>query len=100
MGHIKECFISLSRQIVCLFHRIVDLFTCWWVAICLLYLGVRRMGMGMARWRVDTTVTDETDLLIVGAGPAGASLACFLGHYAKRNYYDQGIRVFWLDGAG
>lgn len=38
------------------------------------------MGMGMARWRVDTTVTDalvETDLLIVAAGPAGASLACF-----------------------
>ena len=23
----------------------------------------------------------ETDLLIIGAGPAGASLACFLGNY-------------------
>ncbi|RAL64336.1 hypothetical protein DID88_001812 [Monilinia fructigena] len=26
----------------------------------------------------------ETDLLIVGAGPAGASLACFLGHHGLR----------------
>lgn len=24
---------------------------------------------------------EEVDLLIVGAGPAGASLACFLGEY-------------------
>ncbi|KAJ8067609.1 hypothetical protein OCU04_003219 [Sclerotinia nivalis] len=36
---------------------------------------------------VKTTVTDgfiKTDLLIVGAGPAGASLACFLGHHGLR----------------
>lgn len=26
---------------------------------------------------------EETDLLIVGAGPAGASLACFLSEYGK-----------------
>lgn len=25
----------------------------------------------------------ETDLFIVGAGPAGASLACFLAHYGQ-----------------
>jgi ribulose 1,5-bisphosphate synthetase/thiazole synthase len=25
----------------------------------------------------------ETDLLIVGAGPAGAALACFLGQHGK-----------------
>jgi ribulose 1,5-bisphosphate synthetase/thiazole synthase len=25
----------------------------------------------------------QTDLLIVGAGPAGASLACFLAHYGS-----------------
>jgi len=25
----------------------------------------------------------ETDLLIIGAGPAGASLACFLAHYGS-----------------
>ncbi|ESZ97364.1 hypothetical protein SBOR_2248 [Sclerotinia borealis F-4128] len=34
-----------------------------------------------------TVVTEgliETDLLIVGAGPAGASLACFLGHHDLR----------------
>ena len=27
--------------------------------------------------------TVETDFLIVGCGPAGASLACFLGSYGK-----------------
>lgn len=35
---------------------------------------------------VAATVTDaviETDLLIVGAGPSGAALACFLGHHGE-----------------
>jgi NADPH-dependent 2,4-dienoyl-CoA reductase/sulfur reductase-like enzyme len=27
----------------------------------------------------------ETDLVIVGAGPAGASLACFLAQHGKHN---------------
>lgn len=30
-----------------------------------------------------TEAVIETDLLIVGAGPAGASLACFLGDHGK-----------------
>jgi len=29
---------------------------------------------------------EETDLLVVGAGPAGASLACFLSEYGKYRY--------------
>jgi thioredoxin reductase len=29
----------------------------------------------------------ETDLLIIGAGPAGASLACFLAGYGERISY-------------
>ncbi|KAM0165343.1 hypothetical protein ACHAPG_000011 [Botrytis cinerea] len=36
---------------------------------------------------IGATVTDaviETDLLIIGAGPAGAALACFLGHHGLR----------------
>jgi hypothetical protein len=28
-------------------------------------------------------MTVDTDFLIVGAGPAGASLGCFLGKYGK-----------------
>jgi hypothetical protein len=28
----------------------------------------------------------DTEFLIVGAGPAGASLACFLGSYGKSTY--------------
>lgn len=35
---------------------------------------------------IGATVTDaviETDLLIIGAGPAGAALACFLGHHGE-----------------
>lgn len=31
--------------------------------------------------------TEETDLLIVGAGPAGASLACFLSEYGIRHRF-------------
>ncbi|KAF7905099.1 uncharacterized protein EAF01_005620 [Botrytis porri] len=43
-------------------------------------------GNGNAE-NVGATVTEaiiETDLLIVGTGPAGASLACFLGHHGLR----------------
>lgn len=35
------------------------------------------------------TVTEaviDIDLLIVGAGPAGASLACFLGHHGESKH--------------
>ncbi len=32
--------------------------------------------------------TEETDLLIVGAGPAGASLACFLAEYGKHRRFN------------
>lgn len=31
----------------------------------------------------DMESTVKVDCLIVGAGPAGASLACFLGHHGK-----------------
>jgi 2-polyprenyl-6-methoxyphenol hydroxylase-like FAD-dependent oxidoreductase len=31
-----------------------------------------------------SSTTLETDLLIVGAGPTGASLACFLGRYGLK----------------
>lgn len=31
----------------------------------------------------DSAPMEEVDLLIVGAGPAGASLACFLAEYGK-----------------
>lgn len=31
----------------------------------------------------------KTDLLIIGAGPAGASLACFLAHHGKFFYAGQ-----------
>lgn len=32
----------------------------------------------------------ETDLLIVGAGPAGASLACFLSAHGRRTEIERG----------
>jgi flavin-dependent dehydrogenase len=32
----------------------------------------------------DTMSMMETDLLIVGTGPAGGSLACFLASYGKK----------------
>lgn len=31
----------------------------------------------------------QTDLLIVGAGPAGASLACFLASHGMGNYFEK-----------
>lgn len=33
--------------------------------------------------RVRPTPITSTDVLIIGAGPAGASLACFLAYYGK-----------------
>jgi ribulose 1,5-bisphosphate synthetase/thiazole synthase len=35
----------------------------------------------------------ETDLFIIGAGPAGASLACFLGSYGMTFRYKREIKA-------
>lgn len=39
----------------------------------------------------DSDAQAETDFLIVGCGPAGASLACFLGSHGELR------QSFWLD---
>ncbi|CZR65570.1 related to phenol 2-monooxygenase [Phialocephala subalpina] len=41
-------------------------------------------SLGEASADSDVGIALETDLLIIGAGPAGASLACFLGHYGLK----------------
>jgi 2-polyprenyl-6-methoxyphenol hydroxylase-like FAD-dependent oxidoreductase len=40
---------------------------------------------GNANQNANEAATLETDLLIVGAGPAGASLACFLASHGQTN---------------
>lgn len=38
----------------------------------------------------------ETDFLIVGCGPAGASLACFLGSYGESSWQSLSFMASWL----